>query len=47
VGDENIRIIGEKSSLEKAIGTALTGKIPVSDLARKWCAVWNENDTSI
>jgi len=39
VGDENIGIIGEKSSLEKAISTALTGKIPVSDLALKWCTV--------
>jgi hypothetical protein len=26
VGDENIRIIGEKSNLEKAVGTTLTGK---------------------
>ncbi len=39
VGDENIRIIGEKSNLENAVGTALTGKIPVSGLVRKWCAV--------
>jgi len=42
VGDENIGIIGEKSSLEKAISTALTGKIPVSDLALKWCTVEND-----
>ena len=26
MGDENIRIIGEKSNLEKAVGTTLTGK---------------------
>jgi hypothetical protein len=32
-----IRIIGEKTSLEKAVGTTLTGKIPVSGLVRKWC----------
>ena len=38
VGDKNIGIIGEKSSLEKAVGTTLTGKIPVSGLVRKWCA---------
>ncbi|WP_397579465.1 recombinase zinc beta ribbon domain-containing protein [Sphingorhabdus sp.] len=37
VDDENIRIIGEKTSLEKAVGTTLTGKIPVSGLVRKWC----------
>ena len=38
VGDENVRIIGEKTSLEKAVSTTLTGKIPVSGLVRKWCA---------
>jgi hypothetical protein len=44
VGDENIRIIGQKSSLEKAVGTTLTEKIPVSGLVRKWCAVDDETD---
>ncbi len=43
VGDENIRIIGEKTSLEKAVGTALTGKIPVSGLVRKWCTRSDSN----
>jgi len=37
-GDENIRIIGETTSLEKAVGTILTGQIPIRGLARKWCA---------
>ena len=43
VGDENIRIIGEKSSLEKAVSTSLTGKIPVSGLVRKWCTQLDSN----
>ncbi len=43
VGDENIRIIGEKSNLEKAVGTTLTGKIPVSGLVRKWCTQLDSN----
>ena len=43
VGDENIRIIGEKSSLEKAVSTTLTGKIPVSGLVRKWCTQLDSN----
>ena len=43
VGDENIRIIGEKSSLEKAVSTSLTGKIPVSGLVRKWCTRSDSN----
>ena len=43
VGDENIRIIGEKTSLEKAVGTTLTGKIPVSSLVRKWCTRSDSN----
>jgi site-specific DNA recombinase len=43
VGDENIRIIGEKSNLEKAVGTTLTGKIPVSGLVRKWCTQEDSN----
>ena len=37
VGDKNIRIIGEKTALERAIGTTLTGGSPVSGLVRKWC----------
>jgi hypothetical protein len=44
VGDENIRIIGEKTSLEKAVSSTLTGKIPVSGFVRKWCAGQNEGD---
>jgi hypothetical protein len=44
VGDENIRIIGEKTSLEKAVSTTITGKIPVSGFVRKWCAEQNETN---
>ena len=44
VGDENIRIIGEKTALERAIGTTLTGGSPVSGLVRKWCA---RNDSNV
>jgi hypothetical protein len=43
-GDENIRIIGETTSLENTVGTTLTGQIPVSGLVRIWCAVDNETD---
>jgi site-specific DNA recombinase len=43
VGDENIRIIGEKTALERAIGTTLTGGSPVSGLVRKWCARSDSN----
>ena len=43
VDDENIRIIGEKSNLEKAVGTTLTGKFPVSGLVRKWCTRSDSN----
>lgn len=37
VCDKDTRIIGEKASLEKAVGTTLTGQIPVSGLVRIWC----------
>jgi site-specific DNA recombinase len=43
VGDENVRIIGEKTSLEKAVGTILTGQIPIRGLARKWCTQLDSN----
>ncbi len=38
VGDENIRIIGETTSLENAVHTTLTGQIPVRGLVHIWCA---------
>ena len=44
VGDESIRIIGEKSSLEKAVSTTLKAKIPVSGLVGKWCTVEDVTD---
>ncbi len=43
VGDENIRIIGEKTSLEKTVSTTLKGQIPVSSLVRKWCTQLDSN----
>ena len=44
VGDKNIRIIGEKTALERAVTTTLTGGIPVSGLVRNWCA---RNDSNV
>ena len=46
VGDESIRIIGEKSSLEKAVSTTLKGKIPVSGLVGKWCTHEDKTDNT-
>ena len=43
VGDEKIRIIGEKTSLEHAVGSTLNGQIPVSGLVRKWCTQLDSN----
>ena len=43
VGDENIRIIGEKTALERAVTTTLAGGSPVSGLVRKWCARQDSN----
>ena len=43
VGDKNIRIIGEKTALERAVTTTLTGGFPVSGLVRKWCARQDSN----
>ena len=43
VGDKNIRIIGEKTALERAVTTTLTGGIPVSGLVRKWCTRQDSN----
>ena len=44
VGDKNIRIIGEKTALERAVTTTLTGGFPVSGLVRKWCT---RNDSNV
>lgn len=43
VCDKDTHIIGEKTSLEKAVGTTLTGQIPVSGLVRKWCTQLDSN----
>jgi hypothetical protein len=44
VGDKNIRIIGEKKALERAVNTTLTGGFPVSGLVREWCT---RNDSNV
>ena len=38
VGNKHIRSIGEKTVIERAVTTTLTGGYPVRGLVRKWCA---------
>ena len=42
-GDEDIRIIGETTSLENAVGTILTEQILVRGMIRIWCTQLDSN----